>query len=189
MSILAGYSRPGNEAGHTDMDKWRQGGITVRKAVVADLDAIANLERECFPEDQVLRRSIAYFLRAPHAPVVAAAMEGEHAGHAILSLRKDLQTVRIYSIAVDPRFGRRGVASALLQESEKYARLHNKSQLSLEVRYDNTPAIALYEKWGFRQFGEHEDYYADGAAALRYRKRLCSDTARDRSRQYARNRR
>jgi [ribosomal protein S18]-alanine N-acetyltransferase len=172
------------------MDTWRQGGLTVRKAVVDDLDAIAKLERDCFPEDQVSRRSIAYFLRAPHAPVVAAAMDGELAGHAILSLRKDSQTVRIYSIAVDPRFGRRGVASALLQESEKYARLHNKSQLCLEVRYDNAPAIALYEKWGFRQFGEHEDYYADGAAALRYRKLLCPDaSARDRSRQYARNRR
>ena len=86
-------------------------------------------------------------------------MEGEHAGHAILSLRKDLQTVRIYSIAVDPRFGRRGSRRRCFRKAEKYARLHNKSQLSLEVRYDNTPAIALYEKWGFRQFGEHEDYY------------------------------
>ena len=44
--------------------------------------------------------------------------------------------------------------------------------MTLEVRYDNAPAIALYEKCGFRAFGEHEDYYSDGATALRYRKRL-----------------
>ena len=46
------------------------------------------------------------------------------------------------------------------------------------MRYDNAAAIALYEKWGFRQFGEHEDYYADGAAALRYEKVLVARPAR-----------
>ena len=154
------------------MDKWRQGGLTVRRACVEDLDAIAKLERDSFPEDQVSRRSIGYFLRSPHMPVIAAAIDGELAGYALLSLRKDSQAVRVYSIAVDARFARRGVGSALLQACEKYARKHNKCQLTLEVRYDNAPAIALYEKWGFRLFGEHEDYYADGATALRYRKML-----------------
>ena len=154
------------------MDKWRQGGLTVHAAVVEDLDAIAKLERDSFPEDQVSRRSISYFLRAPHMPVIAAAIDRELAGYALLSLRKGSRVVRIYSIAVDARYARRGVGSALLQACEKYARLHKKKQLILEVRYDNAPAIALYEKSGFRQFGEHEDYYADGAAALRYKKLL-----------------
>jgi [ribosomal protein S18]-alanine N-acetyltransferase len=159
------------------MDKWRQGGLTVRAAVVEDLDAIAKLEGDSFPDDQVSRRSISYFLRAPHMPVVAAAIDGELAGYALLSLRTRSQAVRIYSIAVDARFARRGVGLALLQACEKYARLHKKSQLTLEVRYDNAPAIALYEKSGFRQFGEHEDYYADGATALRYRKVLSPGAA------------
>jgi [ribosomal protein S18]-alanine N-acetyltransferase len=154
------------------MDKWRRGRLTVRAAVVDDLDAIAKLERDSFPDDQVSRRSIGCFLRAVHLPVIAAAIDGELAGYALLSLRKGSRAVRIYSIAVEACFARRGVGSALLQACEKYARLHNRSRLTLEVRYDNTAAIALYEKWGFRQFGEHEDYYADGAAALRYRKIL-----------------
>jgi ribosomal protein S18 acetylase RimI-like enzyme len=152
------------------MDKWRQGGLIVRPAEVGDLDAIAKLERESFPEDQVSRRSIGYFLRAPHVPVIAAFADGELAGYALLSLRKSSHSVRIYSIAVDARFARRGVGSALLHACENYARLNKKSQVTLEVRYDNAPAIALYEKWGFHQFDEHEDYYADGATALRYRK-------------------
>jgi len=159
------------------MDKWRQGGLTVRAAVVEDLDAIAKLERDSFPDDQVSRRSISYFLRAPHRPVVAAAIDGELAGYALLSLRSHSRAVRIYSIAVDARFARRGVGLALLQACEKYARLHKKSQLTLEVRYDNAPAIALYEKSGFRHFGEHEDYYVDGATALRYRKVLSPGAA------------
>ena len=40
------------------------------------------------------------------------------------------------------------------------------------MRYDNASAIALYESYGFRQFGEHTRYYADGATALRYEKPL-----------------
>jgi ribosomal protein S18 acetylase RimI-like enzyme len=46
--------------------------------------------------------------------------------------------------------------------------------LRLEVRYDNASAIALYEKMGYRQFGQYERYYEDGAAALRFEKRLDS---------------
>lgn len=177
-----GNSQTENKARQTDMGKWRQGGLTVRAAVAEDLGAIATLEREFFPEDQVSRRSIGYFLRAPHMPVIAAAIDGELAGYALLSVRKSSHAIRIYSIAVDARFTRRGVGLALVQACEKYARLHQRSRLTLEVRYDNAPAIALYEKSGFRQFGEHEDYYADGATALRYRKLLRQDAAdRDRS--------
>jgi ribosomal-protein-alanine N-acetyltransferase len=153
------------------MDKWRHG-LTFRVAGVDDLDAIARLERDSFPDDQVSRRSIDRFLRAPHKPVIAAAVDGELAGYALLALRRNSQAVRIYSIAVDARFARRGVGAALLQACEKFTRQHRKSRITLEVRYDNRPAIALYEKWGFRQFGVHEDYYADGATALRYEKVL-----------------
>ena len=80
------------------------------------------------------------------------------------------RVARIYSLAVHARFARRGVGRALLQACEAYARRDGRSALTLEVRYDNASAIALYETSGFRQFGEHRHYYADGATALRYEK-------------------
>lgn len=151
------------------MDK---GGVVVRAAVLDDLDAITRLECDSFPGDRVSRRSLRAFLRAPHRPVIAAAIGHELAGYALVSLRKGSRAARIYSIAVDARFARRGVGLALLQACEKYARQHGRAVLTLEVRYDNPAAIALYEKSDFRQFGEHRDYYADGATALRYQKVL-----------------
>ncbi len=151
------------------MDK---SGLVVRTAVLDDLDAITKLEYDSFPEDRVSRRSLQHFLRAPHRPVIAATIDEEVVGYALVSLRKRARAARIYSIAVDARFARRGVGLALLQACENYARLHGRAALSLEVRYDNAPAIALYEKSDFRQFGEHADYYADGATALRYQKVL-----------------
>jgi ribosomal-protein-alanine N-acetyltransferase len=148
------------------------GGLVVRAAVLDDLDAITKLEYDSFPEDRVSRRSLRYFLRAPHRPVIAAFIDNEVVGYALVSLRKGARAARIYSIAVDARFARRGVGLALLQACEKYAWLNGRAALSLEVRYDNAPAIALYEKSDFRPFGEHADYYADGATALRYEKAL-----------------
>jgi ribosomal-protein-alanine N-acetyltransferase len=149
-----------------------KGGLVVRAAVLGDLDAITKLEYDSFPEDRVSRRSLRYFLSAPHRPVIAATIGNELAGYALVSLRKRARSARIYSIAVDARYARRGVGLALLQACEKYARLYGRASLTLEVRYDNAAAIALYEKSDFRHFGEHTDYYADGATALRYEKDL-----------------
>lgn len=154
------------------MNNWRRTGIVVREATPRDLDTIARLENESFETDRVSRRSLREFLRAAHRPVIAAFIDDELAGYALVSLRKTSRAVRIYSLAVDPRFARRGVGRALLQACEAYARGHRRAALTLEVRYDNSSAIALYESSGFRQFGEHAQYYADGAAALRYEKAL-----------------
>jgi ribosomal-protein-alanine N-acetyltransferase len=154
------------------MNNWRQSTINIREARPRDLDAIARLENGSFENDRVSRRSLREFLRAPHRPVIAATINDELAGYALVALRKRTRAVRIYSLAVDARFARRGVGRMLLQACEAYARRHRREALTLEVRYDNASAIALYESCGFRQFGEHAHYYADGATALRYEKSL-----------------
>ncbi len=154
------------------MDQWRRGGLVVREATIRDLDTIARLEEEAFPQDQVSRRSFAYHLRSPLKPVIAVTVEGELAGYALLALSKGGRSARIYTIAVDPRFARRGVGTTLIAAAESFARRHGRGRITLEVRYDNKPAITLYERCGFQPFGEHEDYYADGATALRYKKTL-----------------
>ena len=169
-------SKPGRAARRnrepvlSDMSNWRHGGIVVREARPGELDAIARLENESFESDRVSRRSLREFLRAKHRPVIAATIDDEIAGYALVSLRKGARAVRIYSLAVAARFARRGVGRALMQACEAYARRHGRSALTLEVRYDNAAAIALYESLGFRQFGEHAHYYSDGATALRYEK-------------------
>jgi [ribosomal protein S18]-alanine N-acetyltransferase len=161
------------------MSNWRHSGIVVREARPRDLDAITRLENESFDTDRVSRRSLREFLRAKPRPVIAATIEDELAGYALIALRKGSRSARIYSLAVHTRFARRGVGRALLRASEAYARRHGRSALTLEVRYDNASAIALYESYGFRQIGEYTHYYADGATALRYEKSLLSAPSRE----------
>ncbi|HTR14089.1 MAG TPA: GNAT family N-acetyltransferase [Roseiarcus sp.] len=171
----AARERGADDRDRKPMDASRPGSVTIREGSLDDLDAIVKLECDSFPDDRVSRRALRYFLRAPHRPIVAAVIDGELAGYALLSLRKRARAARIYSFAVAAHFARRGIGLALLHALEKYALANRRTALRLEVRYDNAPAIALYEKFGFRQFGEHVDYYADGATALRFEKVLVAD--------------
>ncbi len=154
------------------MQMGASGGMMVRAASLEDLDAIQALEFAAFPGDRLSRRSLHGFIGAAHRPLIVVKFGERLAGYALIALRKGGKSARLYSLAVDPAQGRRGVGRALLQACERYARAHARSVLRLEVRYDNAFAIALYEKMGYRQFGQYEGYYADGAAALRFEKRL-----------------
>jgi ribosomal-protein-alanine N-acetyltransferase len=65
----------------------------------------------------------------------------------------------ITNIVVHPGYRRRGVATALLYEVIGYAKKHNISRLTLEVRVSNHAAIALYESVGFEQEGIRPGFY------------------------------
>lgn len=65
----------------------------------------------------------------------------------------------ISNVAVHPDFRRRGVADALLDALEARARALLLSFLTLEVRQSNAPAVALYEKHGYRVAGRRKNYY------------------------------
>jgi [ribosomal protein S18]-alanine N-acetyltransferase len=112
-ACLVAFGAAQQEAGLFNMNIWRQS-VVVREARPRDLDAIARLENESFETDRVSRRSLREFLRAPHQPVIAATIDDELAGYVLVSLRKGARALRIYSLAVDVRFARRGVGRALL---------------------------------------------------------------------------
>ncbi|MDE3176098.1 MAG: ribosomal protein S18-alanine N-acetyltransferase [Pseudomonadota bacterium] len=146
--------------------------FAVRPGTETDLDAIYALECAAFVGDRLSRRALRRFLRASHRPLLTARSGGRVIGYILVSLRAHSPSARIYSLAVQRDSGRRGVGRELLIAAERYARAHGRSRLRLEVRYDNAPAIALYEKLGYRCFGRHPDYYDDGAEALRFEKAL-----------------
>jgi [ribosomal protein S18]-alanine N-acetyltransferase len=146
--------------------------LDIRAAELGDLDAILALELAVFATDRLSRRSLRAFILSPRRPLIVAKTDEALAGYALVSLRERASAARLYSIAVDRRNGRRGVGRALMAASEDYAAAHGRRALRLEVRSDNAAAIALYVRLGFRQFGHYENYYADGATALRFEKQL-----------------
>lgn len=66
----------------------------------------------------------------------------------------------ITNIAVFPEYRKQGVATALLENLFEFAKQNSLSFISLEVRESNTPAISLYEKFGFAVEGKRKGFYA-----------------------------
>jgi ribosomal-protein-alanine N-acetyltransferase len=70
--------------------------------------------------------------------------------------------LHVLSIATHPDHRRRGLAGLLLAHAIEAARAMRATLATLEVRKGNAPAIALYERIGFRTVHVRARYYADG---------------------------
>jgi len=152
--------------------KARAGQPRAVRATERDLDGLVTLENRVFPGDRLSRRSFKYYLDTPTAIMRVLRVDGELAAYSLLAFRKGSILARLYSIAVDPAFAGQGLGSLLLAACERDARKQQCVALRLEVRIDNKVAIALYERRGFTRFDRIDDYYEDGASALRFEKAL-----------------
>ncbi|HQF31023.1 MAG TPA: peptidase C39 family protein [Hyphomicrobiales bacterium] len=143
-----------------------------RPAGLGDVDALVAIEDAAFSTDRISRRSFRSLVAAPTAACIVAEIDGKVAGYAMLLFRAGTALARLYSIAVAPDRAGRGLGGLLLAEAERAAFDRDRILLRLEVREDNLPAIALYERAGYRRFGRYLDYYEDHADALRFEKLL-----------------
>jgi ribosomal-protein-alanine acetyltransferase len=141
---------------------------------MTDLDALRALEQAVFTTDILSRRSFRHFLASSGATLIVAEEGGRLAGYVLVLYPPGSKRARLYSIAVAPHIGRRGVGTVLLAAAETAARRRGRTTMRLEVHEHNTRAIAHYEKSGYRLFGRHRKYYEDRADALRFEKALVS---------------
>jgi ribosomal protein S18 acetylase RimI-like enzyme len=146
--------------------------IRVRKAERGDIDALTELEHCVFATDRLSRRSLQRFLKSPTAEVIVAQDGARVAGTAIVLFRPRSVIARLYSIAVVPDMGGRGVGAMLLAAAEAATVARGCRAVRLEVHLTNHAAISRYRKSGYREFGRVRGYYEDGGDALRFEKRL-----------------
>jgi len=151
--------------------------MRIRPAEPGDVDALIKLEHRVFPTDRLSRRSLRRLLDSPSAAVLVAVENAQLAGIAIVLFRARSAVARLYSIAVAPHVGGRGVAAMLLDAAEEAALARGCRIMRLEVHRANHAAISRYRKSGYREFGRYRTYYEDGADALRFEKRLRGDAA------------
>jgi len=151
--------------------------MRIRPAEPGDVDALIKLEHRVFPTDRLSRRSLRRLLDSPSAAVLVAVENAQLAGIAIVLFRARSAVARLYSIAVAPHVGGRGVAAMLLDAAEEAALARGCRIMRLEVHRANHAAISRYRKSGYREFGRYRAYYEDGADALRFEKRLRGDAA------------
>jgi ribosomal protein S18 acetylase RimI-like enzyme len=145
----------------------------IRPAERHDLDALMELEQQVFATDRLSRRSLRHFLQSATAAVlVADDHDGRLAGTAIVLFRPRSMVARLYSIAVAPHMGGRGVGPLLIAAAEEAACQRGATSMRLEVHETNHAAITRYRKSGYHEFGRRARYYEDGGDALRFEKSL-----------------
>jgi [ribosomal protein S18]-alanine N-acetyltransferase len=150
----------------------------LRRGRVRDLDTLIALEQAAFTTDHLSRRSFRHFLTSRNATFLVAEHGGKIAGYALVLYPPRSTHARLYSIAVARHVGGRGLGPLLVAAADRAAKRRGRQAMRLEVREDNTRAIARYEKSGYRLFGRRRDYYQDHADALRFEKPLGAEPQR-----------
>ena len=145
------------------------GGVRVRAAGVADLDAVVALERSV--------AEAPHWGAAEYAAIVAsgdegvrrclfvAEVEGRVVGFAVGKVigAGPEGSAELESVAVDVAARRMGAGRALCGAVVEWCREVGSAVVELEVRAASSGAIALYEGLGFGVVGRRPGYYRDPA--------------------------
>ncbi|MGQ9479001.1 MAG: ribosomal protein S18-alanine N-acetyltransferase [Thermoproteota archaeon] len=146
------------------------GDFSIREARRNDLGEIMIIEEESFPQYPYSRIIFENFLMEyPRYFLVA-----EHAGRLIgyVCSRATVMLGEVSSIAVAPKWRRKGVGGRLMGELEYRFKTDRVGIIYLQVSVKNSAAILFYKKLGYVTAKVVEKYYLDGSDALVMVKRL-----------------
>lgn len=146
--------------------------VLIRPVVLSDLEALVALEESCFTTDKLSRRSFRRWCSSENCIFLVAEYGSELLGYGLVLLHKGTHLARLYSLAVSAAARGRGLGQKLIAGLEEGAMAKERFYMRLEVAKTNGAAIRLYEKLGYRVFGEYENYYEDHSDALRMQKRI-----------------
>lgn len=130
--------------------------ISIRRLSYPDLPQVIAIERRSFPTPWSLAMFVLELSKSSGV-CLAAVAHGRIVGYLICSRYADVW--HLMNIAVEPSMRHHGCGHALLEAMLEQA--GSEEQYTLEVRTSNAEAIALYERFGFRQAGTRPRYYRD----------------------------
>lgn len=122
------------------------------------LKEVAELDKKLFPRPWSQDSWESELYNTTVSLVVAETEEGHVLGYGVLGVILDEGCLE--KIATRPEYQRQGIAQAILGSFLRYGQEHL-AFITLEVRDDNAPALALYEKNGFVEVGRRKNYYAE----------------------------
>ena len=128
----------------------------IRPMTEEDLKGVAEVEKECFASPWS-EKSLSEELENGNAYFFVADMGGEIAGY--MGTISVFGECSVTNVAVKEKHRNKGIASSLLQRAILNSIYLDDEFITLEVRKSNTPAISLYEKFGFRKMGERKNFY------------------------------
>ena len=148
-------------------------GVALRPVVAADLPRLAQLEIELFGAGAWSAAMLADELAGPGRWYVAAVLDLDAREPGAPEPRDldarplvgyagtwyDGEDVQVMTVGVAGDAQGRGIGGLLLGALLDHARRIGARSAFLEVRVDNVPALALYERFGFERIGRRRRYY------------------------------
>lgn len=143
--------------------------MSMRAWQIEDLDKLAELEQECFP-DPWTRRMLADAFLSDRFYGILLEEDGSAVGYGGMSITLDEAEIEL--IAVSEMYRRCGRGGEILRELLKLAEKKHVKKVFLEVRVSNAAAQLLYLKNGFCGVYCRSRYYPDGEDAVVMMKEL-----------------
>ncbi len=140
----------------------------IKNARVWHLNEIARIERENFPcpwKREYFENEL--FLPQRFNKVIV--LKGEEKREKVIAYifsHYMQDELHIAKIATDKRYQRRGFSKLLMEDCISFCRRKKISEITLEVRVSNLPAIKFYEKFNFEKVYIRKRYYPDGEDAF-----------------------
>lgn len=132
--------------------------IIIKDTEKKNIEDIAELEKQCFSAPWTEEQLEKQLPDDMHLFVCAEDENGNTVGY--VGLMYVLDEGYISNVAVDSRYRRMGIAGKLLDRLIEEAAQKQLSFVTLEARVSNTPAIKLYEKYGFEVVGTRRKFYS-----------------------------
>lgn len=143
--------------------------MEIVKASILDLNALRKLENESFAKDAWPLFDLIAVLTFPEV-IRLKAVENDHmVGFIAGDPRPRDGWGWVATLAVDPRYQRRGIGRSLLHACEVKLGV---PRSRLTVRPSNLAAISMYEGEGYMSIDLWKKYYNDGEDALLMEKEL-----------------
>jgi ribosomal-protein-alanine N-acetyltransferase len=132
----------------------RENRVRLRRALPSDAEQIFEIDRVNFKTPYSLNTII----ESISIDIFISAVDEADTIMGYIIGVKNYDTIDIIRLAVDDKYKRRGIGEKLLYE---ILREHENFDFWLEVRENNAPAIALYEKAGFERIGIRKGFYSE----------------------------
>lgn len=130
--------------------------LIIRPMTEADLPVVIEMEKDLFTDPWPLS-VFQEDLVSGYSYLFVAQMDNVIVAYAILWV--GVEEGHLTNIAVGQKYQRKSIAKRLLSHILRFAADMGLTQVILEVRRSNTPAISLYESFGFVHLGVRKNYY------------------------------
>ena len=136
--------------------------MNIRKAELEDLNEIYNIEKKVFNDYWSLDLIKSEIIEKKYSRVTVLELKKKIIGY--IFQRKIYDENHIINLAIDIPYQHKGYGKFLLMKIlEKDS---NDTNVFLEVKEANLPAVKLYIDLGFEEVDRKERYYSDGSNAI-----------------------